>query len=111
MGLTAGRSYMTNYLTDTQWSDTGALSYSRQLSEAFDLNLNAGYGRGVRAQSGLGAYVGYFAEADFSWKLTRTLALVTTYRRFEQVSGGPNQGQNVVMLSLGWNPLPIRIVK
>lgn len=111
MGLTAGRSYMTNYLANTRWSDIAAVSYGRQLSESFEINLNSGYARSVRAQAGLGAYVGYFVGADLSWKLSRTIALGATYRRFEQVSGGPIQTQNVALISLGWNPLPTRIVK
>jgi hypothetical protein len=111
MGLTAGRSYMANYLANTNWTDTAAVSYSRQLSESFEIYLNSGYARSVRTQAGLGAYVGYFVEADLSWKLSRTIALGTGYRRFEQVSGGPNQGRNMAMITLGWNPLPVRIVK
>jgi hypothetical protein len=111
MGLTAGRSYMTNYLANTNWTDTAAVSYGRQLSESFEINLNSGYARSVRTQAGLGAYVGYFVGADLSWKLSRTIALGTGYRRFEQVSGGPNRGQNIAMITLGWNPLPVRIVK
>jgi hypothetical protein len=75
------------------------------------MNLNSGYDRSVRAQTGLGAYVGYFVGAELSWKLSRTIALGTSYRRFEQVSGGPIQRQNVALISLGWNPLPMRIVK
>jgi len=111
VGLTASRSYLTNYLADTQWSDTAAVSYDRQLSESFQINLNSGYARSVRAQAGLGTYVGYFVGADLSWKLSRTIAFGTTYRRFAQVSGGLIQGQNVALVSLGWNSLPMRIVK
>ena len=111
MGLTANRSYLTNYLANTQWSDTGVVSYDRQVTESFQINLNSGYARSVRTLAGLGTYVGYFVGADLSWKLSRTIALGTTYRRFEQVSGGPIQGQNVAQISLGWNPLPMRIVK
>jgi hypothetical protein len=111
VGLTASRSYMTNYLANTQWTDTAAVSYGRQLSESFEINLNSGYARSVRMQTGLGTYVGYFVGADLSWKLSRTSALTTTYTRFEQVSGGPIQGQNTAMIMLGWSPLPVRIVK
>jgi hypothetical protein len=111
VGLSASRSYMTNYLNNTEWSDTAAVSFARQLSESFNLSLDSGYARSVRAQTSLGAYVGYFAGADLSWKLSRTIALGMTYRRFGQVSGGPTQGQNVALISLGWNPLPARIVK
>ena len=111
MGLTAGRSYMTNYLANTKWSDTAAVSYARKLSEAFDINLDSGYARSVRMQTGLGAYVAYFVGANLSWKLSRTIALGTAYRRFEQVSGGPILGQNMAVITLGWNPLPVRIVK
>ena len=111
MGLTAGRSYMTNYLANTKWSDTAAVSFGRQLSESFEINLDSGYARSVRTQTGLGTYVGYFVGANLSWKLSRTIALGTGYRRFEQVSGGPIQGQNMAMITLGWNPLPARIVK
>jgi hypothetical protein len=110
-GLTASRSYMTNYLANTQWSDTAAVSYARQLSESFEINVNSGYARSVLIQPGLGTYLGYFVGADFSWKLSRTIALGTAYRRFEQVSGGPIQKSNVALVSLGWNPLPMRIVK
>jgi hypothetical protein len=102
---------MTNYLANTQWSDTAGVSYARNLSEHFDINLNSGYARSVRAQAGLGAYVGYFVGAELSWKLSRTIALGTAYRRFEQVSGGAIQGPNVALISLGWNPLPMRFVK
>src|ERR1700730_3648378 len=111
MGLTAGRSYMTNYLANTKWSDTAAVSYARQLSQSFEINLDSGYARGVRTQTGPGTYVGYFVGANLSWKLSRTIALGTAFRRFEQVSGGPIQGQNMAMITLGWNPLPVRIVK
>lgn len=111
VGLTASRSYMTNYLANTQWTDTAVVSYGRQLSESVDINLNSGYARSVRTLTGLGTYVGYFIGADLSWKLSRTIALTTTYRRFEQVSGGPAQGQNTAMITLGWSPLPVRIVK
>lgn len=111
MGLTAGRSYMTNYLANTKWTDAAAVSYARQLSESFEINLNSGYARSVLTQTGPGTYVGYFVGADLSWKLSRTIALGTAYRRFEQVSGGANQGQNIAMITLGWNPLPVRIVK
>ena len=111
MGLTAGRSYMTNYLANTKWSDTAAVSFGRRLSESFEINLDSGYARSVRAQTGLGTYVGYFVGANLSWKLSRTIALGTGYRRFEQVSGGPMLGQNMAMITLGWNPLPVRIVK
>jgi hypothetical protein len=111
MGLTAGRSYMTNYLADTKWSDTAAVSYATQLSQSFEINLDSGYARGVRTQTGPGTYVGYFVGAHLSWKLSRTIALGTAFRRFEQVSGGPTQGQNMAMITLGWNPLPVRIVK
>jgi hypothetical protein len=114
LGLTASRSYLTNYLPNTQWSDTAAVSYARQLSQYFEINLNSGYARSVRTQTvqtALGAYVGYFVGADFSWKLSRTFALGTTYRRFEQVSGGPSQRQNMALITLGWNPLPMRIVR
>lgn len=111
VALTAARSYLTNYSANTQWSDTGAVSYSRQLSEPFQINLNSGYSRSVLVPSSLGTYVGYFAGADLSWNLSRTVSLSTEYRRFEQVSGGPMQGQNVALISLGWNPLPTRIVK
>ena len=111
MGLTANRSYMTNYLANTQWSDTVAATYGRQLSESFQINVNSGCARSVRTLAGLGTYVGYFAGADLSWKLSRTIALGTSYRRFEQVSGGPMQGQNAALISLEWNPLPTRIVK
>jgi len=111
MGLTANRSYMTSYLANTKWSDTAAVTYGRKLSEAFEINLNSGYARSVRTQTGLGTYVGYFAGANLSWKLSRTISLETAYRRFEQVSGGPILGQNMAMITLGWNPLPVRIVK
>ncbi len=111
VGLTASRSYMTNYLANTLWSDTAAVSYGRQLSQSFEIHVNSGYSRSVRAQTGLGTYVGYFVDAELSWKLSRTIALGTSYRRFEQVSGGPIQAQNVALISLGWNPLPMRIVK
>lgn len=111
MALTASRSYMTNYLADTKWSDTAAVSYARELSQSFEINLDSGYARGVRTQTGPGTYVGYFVGANFSWKLSRTIALGTAFRRFEQVSGGPTQGQNMAMITLGWNPLPVRIVK
>jgi hypothetical protein len=111
LGLAASRSYITNYLANTQWSDTAAVSYSRQLSESFDITLNSGYARSVRTQTGLGTYVGYFVGADLSWKLSRTIALGTAFRRFGQVSGGPILGQNIAMITLGWNPLPMRIVK
>ena len=111
MGLTAGRSYMTNYLANTKWSDTAAVSVGRQLSESFEINLDSGYARSVRTQTGLGTYIGYFVGANLSWKLSRTIALGTGYRRFEQISGGPNQGQNMAMITLGWSPLPTRIVK
>jgi len=111
VGLTASRSYMTNYLANTLWSDTAAVSYGRQLSQSFEVHVNSGYSRSVRAQTGLGTYVGYFVDAELSWKLSRTIALGTSYRRFEQVSGGPIQAQNVALISLGWNPLPMRIVK
>jgi hypothetical protein len=111
VALTAGRSYLTNYLANTLWSDTAAVSYGRQLTEAVEISLNSGYDRSVRAQAGLGAYVGYFVGADLSWKLSRTISLGTSYRRFEQVAGGPTQKQNVALISLGWNPLPMRIVK
>ncbi len=111
VGLMASRSYMINYLPNTQWTDTGAVSYDRQLSQSFEINLNSGYARSVRSQAGLGTYVGYFVGADLSWKLSRTMALGTSYRRFEQVSGGPIQGQNMALVSLVWNPLPMRIVK
>ena len=111
MGLTAGRSYMTNYLANAKWTDTAAVSYARKLSEAFDINLDSGYARSVRMQTGLGAYVAYFVGANLSWKLSRTIALGTAYRRFEQVSGGPILGQNMAVITLGWNPLPVRIVK
>jgi len=102
---------MINYLPNTQWTDTGAVSYGRQLSQSFEINLNSGYARSVRMQAGLGDYVGYFVGADLSWKLSRTIAIGTSYRRFEQVSGGPIQGQNMALVSLVWNPLPMRIVK
>jgi hypothetical protein len=111
VGLSAGRNYTTNYLANTQYSDIGAVSYTRQLSEAFQVNVNSGYARSVFLQTGLGAYVGYFVGADLTWKLSRFLSLGTEYRRFDQVSGGPTQGQNVALVSLGWNPLPVRIVK
>jgi hypothetical protein len=114
VGLTANRSRATNYLANTKWTDTGAFSYERQLSESFQINVNSGYARGVRAQTvqtALGTYVGYFVGADLSWKLSRTIALGTSYRRFEQASGGPDQGQNMALISLSWNPLPMRIVK
>ena len=111
VGLTAGRSYRSNYLANTQWIDTAAVSYARQLSQAFEINLDSGYARSVRAQAGLGSYVGYFVGANLSWKVSRTIALGTAFRRFEQVSGGPTQGQNMAMITLGWNPLPVRIVK
>ena len=111
VGLTAGRSYKSNYLANTKWSDTAAVSYARQLSQAFEINLDSGYARSVRAQTGLGSYVGYFVGANLSWKVSRTVALSTAYRRFEQVSGGPILGQNVALITLGWNPLPVRIVK
>jgi hypothetical protein len=114
VGLTAGRSYMTNYLSNTQWTDIAAVSYSRQLSEALQINLDSGYARSVLAQISPGTYIGYFVGAELSWSLSRTIALGTTYRHFEQVSGGPIQGQNaqnVGMISLEWNPLPVRIVK
>ena len=111
VGLAASRSYMTNYLANTQWSDTAAVSYGRQLSESIEISLNSGYARSVRTQTGLGTYVGYFVGADLSWRLSRTIALGTEYKRFEQVSGGPIQGQNVALISLRWNPLPMRIVK
>jgi len=111
VGLSAGRSYTTNYLSNTQWTDTAAISYLRQLSEAFQISVNSGYARSVRTPSTLGTYVGYFAGADLSWTVSRSISLTTTYRRFAQVSGGPNKGQNVAMISLGWNPLPIRIVR
>jgi hypothetical protein len=110
VGLTAGRSYLPNYLSNSIWTDTAGISYTRQLSEAFQISLNSGYARSVLAPSG-GTYVGYFAEADLSWKVSRTISLTTSYRRFEQVSGGPNQEQNTAIISLGWNLLPIRIVK
>lgn len=111
VGLAASRSYMTNYLANTQWSDTASVSYAKQLSESFEINLNSGYARGVRTQAGLADYVGYFAGANLSWRLTRSFSLSTEYRRFEQVSGGPALGQNVALVTLGWNPLPMRIVK
>jgi len=113
VGLAANRSYITNYLANTQWSDTGAVSYERQLSESFQINLNSGYARAFHANcpNCTGTYVGYFVGADLSWKLSRTIALGTSYRRFEQVSGGTIQRQNVALISLGWNPLPMRIVK
>jgi len=111
VGFTASRSYMTSFLPNTQWSDTAVVSYGRQLSEYFEINVNSGYARSVRTQTGLGTYVGYFVAADLSWKLSRTIALGTGYRHFEQVSGGPIQGQNLAMITLGWNPLPVRIVK
>lgn len=111
VGLTAGRSYRSNYLANTQWSDTAAVSYARQLSQAFEINVDSGYARSVRAQAGLGSYVGYFVGASLSWKVSRTIALSTTFRRFEQVSGGPILGQNMALITLGWNPLPVRIVK
>ena len=111
MGLTANRSYMTNYLANTQWSDTVAATYGRQFSESFQINVNSGCARSVRTLAGLRTYVGYFAGADLSLKLSRTIALGTSYRRFEQVSGGPMQGQNAALISLEWNPLPTRIVK
>jgi hypothetical protein len=111
VGLTASRSYTTNYLPNTQSSDTASVSYERQLSEYFEVSIDSGYVRSVRTIAGLGAYVGYFAGAELSWKLTRTVSLGTAYRRFQQVSGGPNLGQNVALISLGWNPLPMRVVK
>jgi len=111
VGLMAGRSYTTTYVSNTQWTDTAAVSYSKQLSEFFQISLNSGYARSVRAPASLGAYVGYFAGADFSWRVSRTISLTTSYRRFEQVSGGPNQQQNEAIVSLGWNPLPVRIVR
>jgi hypothetical protein len=112
LGATASRSYMTNYLPNTQWSDTGTVSYARQLSESVGINLNSGYDRSVRTlASSAGTYVGYFVGAGLSWNLSRTLSLRTEYRRFAQVSGGPNQGQNVALFSIGWNPLPMRIVR
>jgi hypothetical protein len=111
VAVSASRSYLTNYLADTLWSDTAAVSYARQLTEYIDINVNSGYARSVRAQPGLEAYVGYFAGVDLSWKLSRAFTLETAYKRFEQVSGGPGQGQNIVLISLGWNPLPVRIVK
>lgn len=110
LGLMASRSYTTSYLANAQYNDTAAISYGRQLSEAVSLSLNSGYDRSVLAQAA-GAYVGYFAEADLSWRLWRSIALTTSYRRFEQVSGVPDQGQNVAMISLGWNALPVRIVR
>ena len=111
LGLSAGRSYTTNYLSNTQWTDTAAVSYGRQLSEAFQINLNSGYARGVLVPASVGTYVGYFSGADLSWKVSRTISLTTSYRRFQQVSGGPNVAQNAAMISLGWNPFPIRIVR
>jgi hypothetical protein len=111
VGLTASRSYATNYLANTQWTDTAAVSYSRQLSETFDISLNSGYARSVLSQTSLGTYAGYFAGTDLSWKLSRTVALRGEYRRFGQVSGGPLKSQNVAMITLGWSPLPTRIVK
>lgn len=111
VGLSAGRSYTTNYLSDTQWTDTGAVSYGRQLSEALQVSLNSGYARSVRTPTSLPTYVGYFGGADLSWRVSRTISLTTSYRRFQQVSGGPNQEQNVGIISLGWNPLPTRIVR
>jgi len=111
LGLMAERSYASSFLVNSQWTDTAAVSYSRQLSEAIGVTLNSGYARSVGALIGPGAYTAYFADADLSWRLSRTISVTTTYRRFEQVSGGPDQGQNVAMISLGWNPLPIRIVK
>jgi hypothetical protein len=102
---------MTNYLANTQYSDVGVVSYARQLSEAFQVTFNSGYARSAFTQLGLGAYVGYFAGADLSWKFTRSFSLSAEYRRFAQVSGGPVLGQNVALVSLGWNPLPMRIVK
>ena len=111
LGLTAGRTFMSNYLANTQYSDIGAVSYSRQLSETFQVTFNSGYARSVLTQAGVGAYVGYFAGADLAWKLTRSFSLGTEFRRFQQVSGGPVAGQNVALVTLGWNPLPVRIVK
>lgn len=111
VGLTASRSYTTNYLVNTKWSDTAALTYAKQLSESFQINLNSGYARSVRLQTSLGAYVGYFVGANLSWSLSRTISIATEYRRFAQVSGGPVQGQNMALITLGWNPLPTRIVK
>lgn len=111
VGLSAGRSYATNYLSNTQWTDTGVVSYGRQLSEVLDVNFNSGYARSVRTPATLETYLGYFVGADVSWKVSRTIAIVGEYRRFGQVSGGPTQSQNVGLLTLGWNPLPTRIVK
>src|SRR5271169_2615049 len=102
---------MTNYLPNTQSTDTASVTYARQLSESFQINVNSGYARSVRTLAGLETYVGYFGGADFSWKLSRTISLGAAFRRFEQVYGGPNQGQNVALISLGWNPLPMRVVK
>jgi hypothetical protein len=111
LGLAASRSYMPNYLANTQWSDTATASYGKQLSESVEVSLNSGYDRSARAQTGLGAYVGYFVGAELSWKLSHTIALGTSYRRFEQVSGGPIQRRNVALISLVWSPLPMGIVK
>lgn len=110
VGLAASRSYTNRYLANAQWTDSAAITYNRQLSESFQMNLNSGYARSVLT-SNQGAYGGYFVDAEVSWNVSRTLAFGTGYKRFQQVSGGPTQGQNVGLVSLRWNPLPTRIVK
>lgn len=104
---TANRQYSSGFVPNSTWEDDLGVGLSKQLTRRLTASLSAGYVSGYIdgfLTPALGGYRGFYSQAQFIQRLSKSFDFEGTYRRYDQSSSGLSVHRNVVLFTLRWSP-------
>ncbi|HWZ45571.1 MAG TPA: hypothetical protein VNW97_19005 [Candidatus Saccharimonadales bacterium] len=101
--VAANREFSSGYVRRGTWEDNVVAGIGKRFSRQISWGLDAGYVKGTLLGSVL-TYHGYFASTEIRKRLSESLTVLATYRRFDHSISNQGVRRNVVMFSLLWTP-------
>lgn len=104
----ADRQFSSGFVPNSTWEDDASVGLGKQLTRRLTFNLGAGYisgytGGGFLVPATTG-YRGFYEQAQFIQRLSKSFTFEGTYRRYDQSVAGSSLHRNVVLFTLRWSP-------
>lgn len=104
----ANRQYSMGFVPNSTWEDDASVGLGKRLTKRLVFTLSTGYMSGytgggflVPATTG---YRGFYEQAQFDQRLSKSFTFEGTYRRYDQSVAGLSTHRNLVLFTLRWSP-------
>ncbi|HEY6349000.1 MAG TPA: hypothetical protein VI636_06280 [Candidatus Angelobacter sp.] len=107
MYATANRQFSSGFVPNSTWEDDAGVGLSKRITRRLTFDLSGGYARGYTGgflTPSTAAYKGFYGQAQFIQRLSKSFDFAATYRRYDQSISGQSVHRNIVLFTLRWSP-------